>query len=84
MIMAVSLKSENKSVHLGFNVTPTMERELITFAEKHGINKSEAARYIIALFLDDSLLKKQANSQKIQGSVSKKIVRKQVRVSEEA
>lgn len=81
--MGINLKPETKSVHLGFNVTPTMERELIAFADKHAINKSEAARYIIALFLDDSLLKKQGNSQKIQGTVSKKIVRKQVRVSEE-
>lgn len=75
--MAVSLKPENKSVHLGFNITPTLERELIAFAEGNDLNKSEAARYIIALFFESRLLKKQANSQKIQGSVSKKIVRKQ-------
>lgn len=82
--MGISLKPETKSVHVGFNVTPTMERELIAFAEKHGGNKSEAARYIIALFFESSLQKKQANSQKIKGSVPKKIVRKQVLVSEEA
>ncbi len=82
--MGISLKPETKSVHVGFNVTPTMERELVEFAEKHGVNKSEAARYIIALFFDPSLLKKQANSQKIQGKSPKKIVRKQVRMSEEA
>lgn len=82
--MGISLKPEKKTTHVGFNATPEMNAQLVAFAQAHGANKSEALRYIVSLFLDDSLLKKQANSQKIQGKSSKKIVRKQVHMSEEA
>lgn len=82
--MAIKVKAEKKEKHIGVLVTPTMLGQLRDFAGEQGCNTSEAIRYIVSLFFDESLLKKQDNSQKLKGLVHRNLARKQVPSPEEA
>jgi DNA polymerase III delta subunit len=45
-----SIKPEKKNKFLNVGLTPSMDDKIQAFADKHEVNRSEAARYILELF----------------------------------
>ncbi len=47
-----SIKPEKKDHFLNVGLTPSMNEKIQAFADKHGVNRSQAARYILQGFFD--------------------------------
>lgn len=45
-----TIKPEKKNRFLNVGLTPSMNDKIQKFADKHGVNRSEAARYILEGF----------------------------------
>lgn len=47
-----TIKPEKKNKFLNVGLTPSMDEKIQAFADKHDVNRSEAARYILEKVFD--------------------------------
>lgn len=57
-----------KSETLNLAISPELKRQIEEFGEKHSMNTSTAARFIMASFFEGDLIKNQSKSIKNQGN----------------
>lgn len=62
--MGLIPKPELKTTPLNIVVTPSMDKQLRLFAKKNGVNRSEAARFIIESFFGVESEKSEQSSTK--------------------
>lgn len=61
-----------KSDMLNLAISPELKRQIEEFGEKHNMNKSAAARFIIASFFESTLILDPGKSRKNQGNGKEK------------
>lgn len=61
-----------KSETLNLAIPPELKRQIEEFGEKHNMNTSTAARFIIASYFESSLIKNQGKLKNNQGNSKEK------------